>query len=183
MLLQLAVVATWAGAAVALAGLLSIVFDYGNAFGVMTVAMSLAGLLAPIAVRMQTTIKRDLSVRRLRLAVGLHGLIDHLPPRLRDLVIETRMVHSAVDSRVDRGQASRAIWDWVRQVDGLEEEDRIVLDGLGLSASPVREAVFADLGRVERWTGGLTDSQQLKVSRHLERFESTLTAARSTPYR
>lgn len=182
MWMQAGVVGAWFGLAGLLTALLAMFGDYGGAFGVWSVAMSIAGVLAPGAVKAQRAVKHELSARRMRLAASYSGTTDHLPPSLRDLALETRMVHSAVDQLGDGSQASRAVWEWMRQVDRLEEDDRTALEQLGLSTSGVREVVFRG-ARAGRPRGGLTDSQQIQLTHHLERFESTLTGMRALPYR
>jgi hypothetical protein len=184
MLLQSGVLVGWFGLAVALAGILAMIFNYGNVFGVAAVALAVGGMLAPGAIRAQRSINDEFRRRRLRLAGAYRGDVDHLPPRLRALLLETRMVHSAVDVEEDGGPASRAVWDWLRQVETLDEQDRHVLDGLGLSTTGVRDVIFRGTsGRAEKVRGGLTESQQVQLGRHLGKFEETLSGARSLPYR
>jgi hypothetical protein len=190
MLLQAGVLAGWFGLALGLTSVLTAIFHYGNMFGVAAVALAMGGLLAPAAITAQRAINDELSRRRLRLCGAYRDDVDHLPPRLRALLLETRMVHSAIDVEGDGGPVSRAVWDWVRQVDALDDEERHVLDGLGLSTAAVREVIFRDTavpstGRPERakLRGGLTESQQVQLGRQLGKFEETLAGLRPLPYR
>lgn len=184
MLLQAGVLVGWFGMAATLAAVLAAIFHYGSVFGVAAVALAMGGLLAPAAISVQRSINDGFSRRRLRLASAYRDDVDHLPPRLRALLMETRMVHSAVDVEGDGGPVSRAVWDWLRQVDGLDERERHALDGLGLSTTGVRDVIFRGTrGRLEKLRGGLTESQQVQLGRHLGKFEETLAGARSLPYR
>jgi hypothetical protein len=98
-------------------------------------------------------------------------------------VLETRLTQSLVDA--PRGEsAPRALWDWVRFVERLDEPERAVLAGLGLSAGPVRRVFLREpVRREQELRGGLTDSQQVELAWHLGRFESTLSESRAPPYR
>jgi len=182
--LQSGVVLVWFGLALALAAALAFVLGAASPFVVAALALTMGGLLAPAAVSAQRSIHHELSRRRLALARAYAGEMEHLPPRLRALLLETRIVHSAVEDAGDGGPASRAVWEWLRVVERLAEPERDVLERLGLSAAPVREAVFRDTrGRPDQLRGGLTDSQQLQVGQQLSRFEATLSSARALPYR
>lgn len=69
----------------------------------------------------------------------------HLSPTLASLVENTRLLRLAVEAAEPADHdASRAIWAWIRQVQGLGPLDRAVLEQLGLSASGIEAALLGD---------------------------------------
>ncbi len=69
----------------------------------------------------------------------------HLSPSLASLVENTRLLRLAVEvAEPADDDASRAIWAWIRQVQGLAPLDRAVLEQLGLSATGDEAALLGD---------------------------------------
>ncbi len=184
-LLQAGVAAGWLGTGLFLGAISDFVFAYGHVTGVLIMSGTFAGLLAPAAVAWVRRVKEFVQQERLRLDRAYGDDLGHLSARIRELVLDTRMVVSTLQGRAGTSTAVRTLWDWTRRVDRLPEHEREWLAGLGLGAGPVMELLFADDGGGpdDRVRATLSVSERRRLVRELEHFDATIVATRGTPYR
>ncbi|MCA9636230.1 MAG: hypothetical protein KC420_09415 [Myxococcales bacterium] len=136
--------------------------------------------------------------------------LDHLTPPLKRLALETRTLRISLESpiralrelgradiartqedidAVDHAlmEATRAVGEWLREVDALAEIDRQRLEDVGGSPEPVRAALIAEHGAFERGRFRVEGRPNLdvrlgQVASELARIEAAL-QVRSRIYR
>ncbi|HEY8379429.1 MAG TPA: hypothetical protein VIK91_23215 [Nannocystis sp.] len=133
--------------------------------------------------------------------------VEHLPPRLGDLVRETRALRLAVEAADPTDAAIDAwVWSWIQSVRELGPAEREVLEQLGLSTRDVEEVLLgealaadgidlsSEAGRRaarERLRRRVLTPEQLSalvrrvelLAEHFEAFEVALLRARPGVYR
>ena len=87
----------------------------------------------------------------------------------------------------------RALWDWLKDVEGLDEPERRHLGQLGLSPRPFRRLLYASLDRTDDpWEEVVwaktpnferVSRELSQVREELRRFEHALLGPAQTPYR
>jgi len=107
---------------------------------------------------------------------GPLGKLENLSPGLRDTAEQTRALRVSLDvlSGLD-AETLRLAWDWTNHVEHHLAEDAALLNELGLSAAPIRNA----LGHEDR-----TDTEVLlELDKALGAFEKALVGYRSFGFR
>lgn len=87
----------------------------------------------------------------------------------------------------------RAVWDWLREVEVLDDHDRQVVAELGLSLQPFRSFLFRNVDRTNDsweqvvWAEApnleLVHRELMRTILELKRFEDALVHAPADPYR
>jgi hypothetical protein len=183
--LQAGVAAGWLGAGLILGALSDFIFAYGHLTGMLIMAGTFSGLLAPLAVTGVRRVKEWVQHERLRLDRVYGDDLGHLSARIREVVIDTRVVLSTLQGRAGTSTVARSLWDWTRRLEQLPEHERDWLAALGLSPAPVTELLFTDDGGGpdDRVRATLTVSERRRLVRELEHFDATIVGTHGTPYR
>ena len=148
---------------------------------------------------------------------GPHGSPSQLSPRLRHVAQQAGILRLVIDTPLRRardplvgelpwvrraycdeydlavGDARKALWEWLREVERLPPADRRQLLELGLSARPFRRLLFSRLDRTsDTWEEVVwAEAPRLdeavvflrEVVNELARFETVVLNARAHPYR
>ena len=173
------VTAAWTAASLALGALMDLLMHPAmSGEGVVLMASAFLGLLSPAAVGAVRNVKARVSGMRLALESADGSTRGHLSPRLRGLLVETRMVYSVLQGDAEAGMTRRAVWDWLRGLDALDGEDRMVLREAGLDGENVR-LVFAGGDEEAR----LDRRARRQLARSFKFFADGLERASADPYR
>ncbi|NVB42684.1 hypothetical protein G6O69_32985 [Pseudenhygromyxa sp. WMMC2535] len=162
--------------------------------------------------------QRDQAIEReLEQTNGDHQpLPDHLSPTLAAIAIDARRLRLELETPIRRirqpllsetpwarrqrcdeydaalYEARRAMWDWLRSLRQLNDEDRLLLGEFGLSVKPFRALLFAcdrtdDVWEQVMWPRAPDPdevwAQLRRTILELERFEAALLRAHDSPYR
>ncbi len=112
----------------------------------------------------------------------------HLSRRLASLVESTRILRLAIEaSDANDSDADREVWAWISEVRELEDGDRAVIKGLGLSVDGVEAALLGEtetrMGAERRALAALKDRHLQVIAEQLEGFETALLRHNPGPYR
>jgi len=171
--------AAWFGAALGLGGVANAFVHYGNAAAVLIMSGAFAGLLAPVAISSVRRVNAEFSGRRLALEGLDEGELGHLSPRLRELVLDTRVAMASIDGQGIAGDGRRAVFEWLRSFASLDEADRWELHRRGIEVEGVRRIVLDE----DLFLGALSRGQRRRVLRRLRHLSRELSRPGIGPYR